>query len=74
MVDGALHIVEPWSGGSPEQWDLALECKGLPPKPDERLESYEITTRHDIQDDSNTYQYHDSRKSTSSGGCSPNPD
>ncbi|CAK9054631.1 Hypothetical protein SCF082_LOCUS29632 [Durusdinium trenchii] len=27
MVDGALHIVEPWEGGSPELWDLALECK-----------------------------------------------
>ena len=27
MVDGALHIVEPWEGGTPELWDLALECK-----------------------------------------------
>ena len=27
MVDGALHLVEPWEGGSPELWDLALECK-----------------------------------------------
>jgi len=35
MVDGALHIVEPWEGGSPELWDLALECKGVPPKPEQ---------------------------------------
>lgn len=35
MVDGALHIVEPWEGGSPCLWDLALECKGVQPKPEE---------------------------------------
>jgi hypothetical protein len=35
MVAGALHIVEPWEQGTEDQWDLALECKGLPPKPDE---------------------------------------
>jgi len=35
MVDGALHIVEPWEGGSPCLWDLALECKGVQPPPEE---------------------------------------
>eukprot|EP00933_Yihiella_yeosuensis_P018707 TRINITY_DN15273_c0_g1_i1.p1 TRINITY_DN15273_c0_g1~~TRINITY_DN15273_c0_g1_i1.p1 ORF type:complete len:514 (-),score=119.02 TRINITY_DN15273_c0_g1_i1:98-1639(-) len=32
MVDGALHIVEPWEGGTEDLWELALECKGIPPK------------------------------------------
>ncbi|CAJ1343826.1 unnamed protein product [Effrenium voratum] len=35
MVDGALHIVEPWEGGDPNLWDLAIECQGVPPKPEE---------------------------------------
>lgn len=34
MINGALHIVEPWDGGDEDQWDFALECKGLPPKQD----------------------------------------
>jgi len=33
MILGALHIVEPWEGGDEDQWDLALECKGVPPRP-----------------------------------------
>lgn len=37
MVRGALHLVEPWEGGSPEQWDFVLECQGQPPKPDDQL-------------------------------------
>jgi len=35
MVNGALHIVEPWDGGTEDLWDLALECKGVPPRPDQ---------------------------------------
>uniref|UniRef100_A0A7S4PX99 Tubulin--tyrosine ligase-like protein 9 n=1 Tax=Alexandrium monilatum TaxID=311494 RepID=A0A7S4PX99_9DINO len=32
MVSGALHIVEPWEGGTEDKWDFVLECKGHPPK------------------------------------------
>mmetsp|Transcript_13643 Transcript_13643/g.31019 ORF Transcript_13643/g.31019 Transcript_13643/m.31019 type:complete len:531 (-) Transcript_13643:23-1615(-) len=32
MVTGALHLVEPWEGGDEDQWDLALTCKGQPPR------------------------------------------
>lgn len=35
MVDGALHVVEPWEGGTPDLWDFVFECQGVPPKPDE---------------------------------------
>jgi len=35
MVEGALHIIEPWEGGNPDLWDFVVECKGVPPKPDE---------------------------------------
>lgn len=34
MIDGALHIVEPWEGGNEDQWDFVFECKGQPPKPE----------------------------------------
>jgi len=37
MVNGALHIVEPWEGGTEDKWDFVFECKGQPPKPDEML-------------------------------------
>lgn len=30
MIMGALHIVEPWEQGDDDQWDFALECKGVP--------------------------------------------
>merc|ERR1719453_1871127 len=31
MINGALHIVEPWAQGDEDKWDLVLECKGQPP-------------------------------------------
>merc|ERR1711971_434370 len=31
MIDGALHLVEPWEGGNPDEWDFVFECKGIPP-------------------------------------------
>merc|ERR1712050_644099 len=31
MIDGALHIVEPWDDGDVDQWDHVLTCKGEPP-------------------------------------------
>lgn len=34
MVDGALHVVEPWEGGNEDLWDFVSECKGRPPKPE----------------------------------------
>merc|ERR1712113_245913 len=35
MVNGALHIVEPWEGGDKDLWDFVCECKGQPPKAEE---------------------------------------
>mmetsp|Transcript_23699 Transcript_23699/g.50616 ORF Transcript_23699/g.50616 Transcript_23699/m.50616 type:complete len:550 (+) Transcript_23699:191-1840(+) len=32
MVEGALHIIEPWEGGNEDLWDFVFECKGVPPK------------------------------------------
>jgi hypothetical protein len=36
MIDGALHIVEPWEDGTPDKWDLVCECKGKPSATPER--------------------------------------
>eukprot|EP00747_Dinoflagellata_sp_TGD_P207743 gnl/TRDRNA2_/TRDRNA2_81277_c0_seq1.p1 gnl/TRDRNA2_/TRDRNA2_81277_c0~~gnl/TRDRNA2_/TRDRNA2_81277_c0_seq1.p1 ORF type:complete len:552 (+),score=92.91 gnl/TRDRNA2_/TRDRNA2_81277_c0_seq1:161-1816(+) len=35
MIDGALHIVEPWEGGNIDQWDHALRAVGAPLPPEE---------------------------------------
>jgi hypothetical protein len=35
MINGALHIVEPWDGGDKDKWDLVCTCKGEPLKPAE---------------------------------------
>jgi hypothetical protein len=33
MINGALHIVEPWEDGTPDEWDLVCTCKGAPLAP-----------------------------------------
>lgn len=33
MINGALHIVEPWEHGDEDRWDFVAEVKGVPPKP-----------------------------------------
>jgi hypothetical protein len=35
MIEGALHIVEPWEQGTEDQWDFVFSCKGRPPKPEQ---------------------------------------
>lgn len=30
MINGALHIVEPWEGGDEDKWDHVITCKGEP--------------------------------------------
>jgi len=35
MVNGAMHIVEPWEGGDIDKWDFVFEVKGKPPKKEE---------------------------------------
>merc|ERR1719203_1109426 len=37
MVTGALHIIEPYEGGSEDLWDFVAKCKGVPPKPEDAL-------------------------------------
>jgi hypothetical protein len=32
MINGALHICEPWEGGDEDKWDLVATCKGEPLK------------------------------------------
>lgn len=36
MINGALHIVEPWEGGDPDKWDLICTMKGKPIGPEDR--------------------------------------
>lgn len=31
MINGALHLVEPWEGGDQDLWDFVFECKGVAP-------------------------------------------
>jgi len=38
MVNGALHIVEPWEQGDIDKWDFVFECKGHPPMLEESME------------------------------------
>jgi len=39
MVSGALQIIEPYEGGSEDLWDFVLECKGVPPSPEDASRS-----------------------------------
>lgn len=34
MINGALHLLEPWEGGDQDKWDLALTVVGPPMKPE----------------------------------------
>merc|ERR1711879_261677 len=38
MINGALHIIEPWEKGDVDQWDHVLTCKGKQPKLEEKPE------------------------------------
>jgi len=41
MIQGALHIVEPWEGGDVDHWDKVVECKGAPLKAED-YPSYDV--------------------------------
>merc|ERR1719265_1038201 len=41
MIRGALHIVAPFEGGTPGQWDFEGEYIGIPPPPKETKEQEE---------------------------------
>lgn len=45
MIDGALHLVEPWEHGNMDRWDHALTAVGAPMSPEEDPEQQQQPQR-----------------------------